>query len=439
MPSRGSLTCISSIEATICLIRRDSLRARPVSAIALSYSLCWSGSWPKRSLEIVVVEHPATRDEHFDVRPSGDETFTPLEHLDHVLVGRRDGRDADLGPAVQVGMPGFRGRDREAPSQVGDNRPDDGALLLQRAHVAEPQIDHQGPDHHASRLLARAGCLAGPGRQSTLRSGTRLLTQLEGLDHVSDLDVVVGTQADTALEAFAHLGRVILEALQGIHTEVVGHDDAVANEPRLAMTSDGSRSDERTRHIAHAGHPEHLADLGGAELNLLELRLQHALQCGLDLVDGLVDNGVVPDVDALAHRRLASFPRRPDVVAEDHGIRRDGEVDVVLIDGTDAPADDAQRDLITVLSDVDLQQRVLERLHRAGHIALDDQVELLHLAGGESPVEVIQRDPPASRGQLCIALTGLAPVGDLPRDPVFVADQERVARAGYRGQAQDLA
>ena len=41
-------------------------------------------------------------------------------------------------------------------------------------------------------------------------------------------------------------------------------------------------------------------------------------------------------------------------------------------------------------------------------------------------------------GQLSVALTGLPPVGDLPRDPVFVDDQERVARAGYRGQAEDL-
>src|SRR6476620_2227468 len=438
MPSRGSLTCISSIEATICLIRRDSLRARPVSAIALSYSLCWSGSGAsahsrssssntqRRATSTSTSGRAATRRSHCSSTSTTcwwvDATVaTPISvrrcrsacPVSAAATEKRRRKSATIGRTTER----FSFSECTSPSRSSTT-----GVPPTTRHASSP-----GPDASLARVDSPPS-----------RSGTRLLAQLEGLDHISDLDVVVGTQADTAFEAFAHLGRVILEALQGIHTEVVGHDDAVANEPRLAVTSDGSRSDERTRHIADAWHPEHLADLGGAELNLLELRLQHALQCGLDLVDGLVDHGVVPDVDALAHRRLASFPGRPDVVAEDHGIRRDGEVDVVLIDGTDAPADDAQRDLIAVLSDVDLQERILERLHRAGHIALDDQVELLDLAGGECPVEVVQRDPPASRGQLSIALTGLAPVGDLPRDPVFVDDQERVARAGYRGQAEDL-
>ena len=50
---------------------------------------------------------------------------------------------------------------------------------------------------------------------------------------------------------------------------------------------------------------EDLADLGGAELRLFVLRLEHALERRLDLVDRLVDDRVVADVDALAVGELA--------------------------------------------------------------------------------------------------------------------------------------
>jgi hypothetical protein len=43
---------------------------------------------------------------------------------------------------------------------------------------------------------------------------------------------------------------------------------------------------------------------------LLELRLEHALERGLDVVDGLVDHRVLPDVDALAVRP-SRRPSRP--------------------------------------------------------------------------------------------------------------------------------
>src|SRR5690606_3870064 len=105
-------------------------------------------------------------------------------------------------------------------------------------------------------------------------SAAGLLPHLERLDDVSDPDVVVA-DADTALEALADLGRVVLEPAQGRHREVVGDDDTVADEPRLAVAHDRARADQATGDVADPRHPEDLADLGGAELDLLELRLQH--------------------------------------------------------------------------------------------------------------------------------------------------------------------
>ena len=60
---------------------------------------------------------------------------------------RRDHRDADLGPAVQVLVPGLGRADRERAPQLGDDRPDHGALLLQRADVAEQEVKDSVPTY----------------------------------------------------------------------------------------------------------------------------------------------------------------------------------------------------------------------------------------------------------------------------------------------------
>src|SRR5579859_3984018 len=113
-------------------------------------------------------------------------------------------------------------------------------------------------------------------------SGPRLLPHLEGLDGVADPDVVVA-DADTALEALADLGRVLLEPAQRIHRQVVGDDHAVPDQPRLAAAADHAAAHDGPGDVADPRDPEDLPDLRGAELRFLELGLEHALERGLDL------------------------------------------------------------------------------------------------------------------------------------------------------------
>ena len=121
--------------------------------------------------------------------------------------------------------------------------------------------------------------------------------------------------------------------------------------------------------------------------DLLELRLEHALERRLDLLDRLVDDRVVADLDALAVGDLGVLALGPDVEADDDGVGGHREVDVVLRDRTDTAVDDPQVDLV---AHVDLEQRVLERLDRTGHVALEDEVEGLDLALREGLVEVLE-------------------------------------------------
>src|SRR6476660_1977533 len=264
-------------------------------------------------------------------------------------------------------------------------------------------------------------------------SGARDLAHLEGLDHVVDLDVVERPQADTALVALADLGRVVLEPAEGLHRQVVGDHGTVTHETRLRVAHDRAAAHQRTGDVADLRHPEDLADLRRAELDILVDRLEHALERGLDLVDRLVDDRVVPDVHPLAVGELGGLTLGPDVEAQDDDVVGQREVDVALGDATDAAVDDPQRDLVV---DLDLHQRLFERLDGARVVALDDQVELTGLL--ERRVEVLEADPLAHGGVLRVADAGLAAVGDLPGHAVLVDDEERVARAGHRGEPDDL-
>jgi hypothetical protein len=109
--------------------------------------------------------------------------------------------------------------------------------------------------------------------------------------------------------------------------------------------------------------------------------------------------------------------------------------DVNLAIASEAAADDPQHN---VLADVDLDERVLQGLDRAGHVALDDQQQLFPLARLERGLQVLQGDPGAALGEHRGALARLAPLGDLPGHPVVVDDDEAVAGAGHGCQAEHL-
>src|ERR1700677_729053 len=263
-------------------------------------------------------------------------------------------------------------------------------------------------------------------------SGPRLLPHLEGLDRVGDPDIAVA-DADTALVALATLVRVLLEPAQRIHRQVVGDHDAVPDQPCLAATADRARAHDAPGDVADLRHPEDLPDLRRAELRFLELGLEHALERGLDLLDRLVDDRVVADIHALALSQLARPAGRPDVEADDHRVRGDGQVHVILSDRAHTAADHPQGDLFT---DVELEQRVLEGFHRTGHVTLDDEQQFLALAGLERLVQVLERDPPPSLGELGDALAGLPALGDLPGHPVVGDHKEVVPGSRHGGQAE---
>src|SRR4051795_7646778 len=274
------------------------------------------------------------------------------------------------------------------------------------------------------------------GRSCVKPSGARLLAHLEGLDHVADLRRAETAQGQTTLEALPDLGRVVLEPLERADRDVVRHHGAVAQDARLGVAADETRPDETAGDETDLGRAEDLTDLRGAQLDLLVLRLEQALERGLDLLDGLVDDAVVADLHVGPVGHLLDLVRGPDVEADDRGggVRgRARQVHVALGDRTDAAVDDLELDLVRNL---DLEQRVLESLDRTRAVALEHQGERGLLALLELLHERLESRLGTRVGEARRATAGLPLLGDLPDGAVVLAGEERVARAGHRGETE---
>jgi hypothetical protein len=90
------------------------------------------------------------------------------------------------------------------------------------------------------------------------------LLDLEELQLITFLDVVVVLELDTALEAFAHLAHVVLEALDRVDFAGVDHH-VVAQQAEMRAAVDRTRSDHTTCDRTDLGRHEHGADLGRAD------------------------------------------------------------------------------------------------------------------------------------------------------------------------------
>src|SRR3954454_16701144 len=118
MPSLGSFTWRSITSATISRTRTLIRRCRAWSATTSSSS-------------VLGAEQASPCREQLDLRRVGDESFALVDYVTAVAGIRRDDRDADQRPPMQVEMTRLGRGDVETPPQLRDDRPHDGSFLLQ--------------------------------------------------------------------------------------------------------------------------------------------------------------------------------------------------------------------------------------------------------------------------------------------------------------------
>jgi hypothetical protein len=124
---------------------------------------------------------------------------------------------------------------------------------------------------------------------------------------------------------------------------------------------------------------------------------------------------------------------RPDVEADDDGVGGGGQEDVALADRARAGADHAQLDLVLG----QLEDLVRHRFHRALHVGLDHERQLLELAFRDRAAEVLEADL-RRRGHRLLPQLELAELDDGLRLELVGDDHELVARLRQRLQAEDL-
>jgi hypothetical protein len=94
-----------------------------------------------------------------------DTAFKVVQKLSRVACGIRHHRYPDFRAAVQVQVTCFRYGDAGiAPTQLGDERPYDASLLLERVHVAQQHVERQRSYIHGHRgvVWSRGGAPVPP-------------------------------------------------------------------------------------------------------------------------------------------------------------------------------------------------------------------------------------------------------------------------------------
>ena len=165
----------------------------------------------------------------------------------------------------------------------------------------------------------------------------------------------------------------------------------------------------------------------------MEFRLKLALQRRIDVVDQVVDDLVGTQFDAV----LVGEPTRGraglDVERHHHPAGGNGQVDVVLGDGTHAGEHDVRLHLLVP----ERFDRLNHRLHRAVGVGFDDDVELLDGAVGELAGQVFQPEALGHRG-LLTRRSQPAGCGDAAGFFFASNDRQLVSGSGHPADSNDL-
>src|SRR3984893_652496 len=182
-------------------------------------------------------------------------------------------------------------------------------------------------------------------RAADMLEGPRDLFRRKGLDDVAGLHPLDPLDPDAALEPLQHLTDIVLEALERADGVLAKHGLAPLDaHPRGTddLPLDHGAAEDRS----DLGDGEELLHLRTAVNGLADLRREHAAERRLDVVEDVVDDAVVPEVDAVGLGLARCLGLGLDVEGEHDGVGRRGERDVRFGDGADRAVDHVAPDFL---------------------------------------------------------------------------------------------
>src|ERR1700759_5279287 len=113
------------------------------------------------------------------------------------------------------------------------------------------------------------------------------------------------------------------------------NDDVIPEQAHFRTAPDAAFCNHTTGDFSDPGDVEHFSDRGVTEQPFAECRCEQSGQRFAHVVDQIINDRVVPDLDAVASRQLARLWIGADVEADDYGIRSFGEDHVTFVDAAD--------------------------------------------------------------------------------------------------------
>ena len=124
------------------------------------------------------------------------------------------------------------------------------------------------------------------------------------LDNVTDLDIVISLDIETAVKTCSNLLDIILESLERSELACINHD-TVTDHAHLRSSLKLTLTDNTSGNCSHLRDLECLLNLSSSSDNLLLLWLKHTLDTALELIDTVIDDRVETDFDLLLLSQLA--------------------------------------------------------------------------------------------------------------------------------------
>src|SRR5437764_11348570 len=328
-------------------------------------------------------------------------------------------------------------------------RPDCARAGLRRARAHERNLSPRGSSNQTARSVRETALSrtrssvsserSAASRASELRSFVERrsldLARLEDLEHVAFFHVVEAFEQDAALEALCNFADVVLEPLQLRDRRRVDHG-AVADDADTRVAADDAVRDHAAGDRAEPRHAKQRAHFRLADRVLRRDCGELADEGLFDVLGELVDDVVRADPDAFARGELARLGVRPDVEADDEGVGRGREHDVVLRDRTHSLGDHVEPHLRVL----ELRQLGDDGLDRADDVAADDEVEVGNLARLQLLVKPLERySGVRAHGRELLASQSLpSPVRELASFTIVRYDACELARRGRLVEAEDL-
>ena len=173
--------------------------------------------------------------------------------------------------------------------------------------------------------------------------GLCYLDLLEGLDEVAFYDVVVALDAQTALHVETCLLDIVFTMLERREFASMDHN-TVTDYAAFVSTFGFTLTHDTTCDRTHLGDTESLQYLEGSRNLLLDLWREHTCHSRLDLVDGIVDDGVDTDIHLLVLCHLTRCASRTHIEADDNSVGRSSQQDIRVRDSTHSTMDDIDLD-----------------------------------------------------------------------------------------------